>query len=120
MSAVYNFTDILEGDTLEERVFALKRFVNDELVDLTDAVISFQVFRSNTSKIYIDKNNTDIGGVSIVSQPLCLVKILEIKDHGLTAAEYYWRLVVLYPDGDIKTYLGGKFNVKTIKQYSDV
>lgn len=120
MAAVYNFNDVLQGTTLEQRVFACKRMVNGSLVDLTDCIVRFQVFRSKTSKLYINKDNGELGGVSILSETDCLVVVEEIKDHGLTPATYYWRLLIEYPDGDKKIYLGGKFKVVTVKEFADV
>jgi hypothetical protein len=119
MAAVYNFNDIIQGTTLEARVFACKRYVNDQLVDLTSCVVKFQVFRSSTSRLYIDEDS-QTGIVNIQDASLCLVEIGEIKDIQLTAATYYWHLLIEYPDGDKKIFVGGKFNVLTIKDFSNV
>jgi hypothetical protein len=119
MAAVYNFNDVIQGTTLEARVFALKRYVNEELVDLTSCIVRFQVFRSSTSKFYINEDS-QTGIVTINDAGLCLVEVGEIKEIELTPAKYYWHLLVEYPDGDKKIFIGGKFNVVTIKEFSDV
>lgn len=120
MAVVYNFDDVLQGATLEKRVFGVKRRVNSVLQTLDGATVRFQVFRSKTSKLYIDKDNATNGGVTIVDADNCIIEIEEIKNVDLTPARYYWRLVVEYSDGDKKIYVGGKFRVVTVQDFADV
>lgn len=119
MSAVYNFGKIVEGTSLEERVFGIKRFENEQLQDLTEAKVYFEVFRSKTSKLYVQKDNQAVGGVEIVDPTACVIKILKITDLTLTPAKYYWHLKIVWADGTILKPLGGEFDIVTIKELVD-
>lgn len=119
MSAVYNFQDVVLGSTLEERVFVIKRYVGGTLKTLSGTTIRFQVFRSSTSRIYIDKS-TGGNGITIHDAGACLFSILPISTEDLTEAKYYWHLLIEYPDGSKKIPLGGELNIVTIKEFADV
>lgn len=109
MSAIINFAPQCEGDTLEQRIFAVKRTVLNVLQDLTDASGVFEVYRKGGDRIWLSQS------IEILDGENCLFRIPEIKNPGLTPYDYLWKITLTYSDGDVKTYLNGtlpivKFN----------
>lgn len=111
MSAVYNFNEQIEGNTLEARVFAIKRLVSEVLQTLVGATVTFKVFRSKTSKVYLTLDNADNGGVTIIDAENCIFRINEIQNPTLVAGRYFYSITITYSDGDVKTYLGGEMPI---------
>lgn len=110
MSAIYDFPEQFEGDTLKQRVFSIKRNVNGEVMSLDGASVSFEVYRTNTSKIYLSKSTAD-GGVEILDNDLCIIKINKILNPDLTPYEYLYKVTIQYANGDVRTYLNGKMPI---------
>lgn len=118
MSAVYNFDEIFEGDSLEPKTFVVKRYLGGEggpLIDLTGVSILFEVYRSSTSKIYLSKSTSD-SGIQIDDAALCILTIKRIKDPGLTPFNYYWRLKITYTDQVERTVLSGSLPIIKFKE----
>lgn len=101
MSAIINFSEQIQGDTFEARVFGIKRSENSLLQDLTGASGVFEVFRAGSERIWLSQD------IQIIDPVNCLIKVPEIKAPNLTPFVYKWRIRLIYSDGDIKTYLGG-------------
>ncbi len=117
MSAVYQFPDVAEGQTIEQRVFQLKRIVNEALVDLTDCTIKAEIKSENGKRVYVTKGTIE-GGVVINDISTCTVTIEPILIQ-LSPKTYVWDLTVTYPDGQIKKFAVGKFNVVRLKDFAD-
>lgn len=109
MSAIYNFDPQVAGNTFEQRVMAIKRNVNGTLQPLTNATALFEVYREGSSRVWLSQN------CNILDEEECVIGIPEIKSIALTPYEYLWRITITYEDGDIKTYVGGEFPVREIK-----
>tara|TARA_R110000744_G_scaffold195512_1_gene314566 strand:+ start:25128 stop:25481 length:354 start_codon:yes stop_codon:yes gene_type:complete len=105
MAAIINFAEQIQGDTFEQRVFAVKRTSKGVLQDLTGASCVFEVFRSGSDRIWL----TQV--VDVIDAVNCIIRLKEIKAPELTPHLYKWRIKITYADGDIKTYLGGNMPI---------
>ena len=117
MAIVYDREPQVEGDSLRPMILSIQRMDGDNVVTLVGATVTFTVFRSKTSKIYLQKDSAGQGGVNILDPVECLIEILGVDDPQLTAADYFYSVTIEYADGSIRTYLGGKL---PIQQYLGV
>lgn len=95
---------------MEQRIFGIRREVNGVLQNLVGAEVSFQVFRAPSTKIYLEMTTQD-GGIDILDEEECIVRINELQNPGLTAYNYDYKVTVTYADGDVKTYITGKMPI---------
>lgn len=115
MAAQYDFAEQFEGNSLEKRVMAIKRYEGDVLTQLTGAEIAFEVFREDSTKIYLSKTTAN-GGIEILDAELCIFRINEVQNPGLTPYKYNYRIKITYADGDVKTYVHGKLPIVKFKK----
>lgn len=121
MSALFNFDEQFEGDSLPAQVFSVKRYIggeDGELMDLTGAAIYFEVFRSNTSRKWLERN-TNNSGISINDAEACLFTINKVLNPDLTAYNYQHKITIVYPNAEVRTYISGYLPIVKFKDQKD-
>lgn len=117
MSAVYNFPDVAEGQTLERRVLGLERFQNGSLVNLVGATVVAEIKSINGNRTYVTKNSSN-GGVIINDAENCVVTLTQ-TEIVLSPKKYVLVVTVTYPDNYKKIFTVGILKVVRLKDFAD-
>jgi hypothetical protein len=106
MGANY-FSDQKRGDTFNGRKITLKK--NGTAIDLTGATVLMQ-FKLDISGISRFEFKTANGSITIPN-PLTGQIIMMPKVINEVAGIYYFDMQITFPNGTVKTYLSGKWNI---------
>lgn len=103
----YNFKPHVKGDTFKGCRFTLK--VNDIPLDLTNCQIRMHL-RTNplhSNKYELSTSNNKITIIDAANG------IFEIPQQiiDIPAGNYYYDIEILFPNGNVKTYINGHFEI---------
>lgn len=106
----FNIPDAVKGDTFVGIEFTLT--VNAILSDLTGAVIKMQLKESNSSTALavLTFDNDLIGGITIIDAENGVFQI-DSQVIDIPALCYFYDIQITYPNGDIKTYIRGRWTI---------
>lgn len=106
---VYNFPDILKGDTFKARDVVIKNDTALTPIDLTDCDIRCE-FRKNT-KVGDVLKTLIVGGGITLSDPTNGVFTIDNFDIDFDADIYYYDFQFAFTSGVVQTYFGGYMKV---------
>lgn len=103
-----------QGDTFNEVPFEI--LIDDVYLDLTNAIIKMQVKKDACASPVLSLTSVDDAGITITNANLGRFKINE-QIINIKPCNYQYDIQIELSSGEIKTYVGGLFQVvKTITE----
>lgn len=106
---LYNFPDILKGDTFKMRDVVIKNETTQTPIDLTGCLIRCE-FRKST-KVGVVLETLEVGNGIILTDPTNGLFTIDNFDVDWDADIYYYDFQFTFPDLVVKTYFGGYMKV---------
>jgi len=105
----YNIPSAIRGDTFDGIKFTVN--VNSAVVDLTDAVITMNMRLTPLGTIAKSFTTVNSGGLTILSPATAGEFQIDAQVIDITADEYVYDIQIVFGNGEIKTYVGGRWEV---------
>lgn len=105
MPVIKHYPIVGEGDDIPARTILLERVLNNNVVSLEGATITFTVTRGR--RTYMTKDNAANGGVTVVDAATGAVSVGPYDTDSLTPGHYDYNLHVEYADGLEVTMVAG-------------
>ena len=102
-------SDRVKNDTFSKVEFEYNDAVGDP-IDLTDVTVKVQ-FRNNSRKGHVVKSVDTTAGVTMTDAANGRFEIDKFTPIDFAVGTYYYDVETTFPNGDIKTYVGGTFKV---------
>jgi hypothetical protein len=105
----HNLPDAIKGDTYDAVLFTIT--VNGVAIDLTDAIITMDMRLTPTGVAAKSFTTVASGGITILNPPTAGKFELDSWDVDIDAGKYVYDVQIEFETGDIRTYVGGSFEV---------
>ncbi len=102
-------SDRVKNDTFSRVEFEYNDAVGDP-IDLTGVTVKVQ-FRNNSRKGHVVKSVDTTAGVTMTDAANGMFEIDKFTPIDFAVGTYYYDVETTFPNGDIKTYVGGTFKV---------
>ena len=106
----YNMPDAIKGDTYDGVLFTV--LVNAVAVNLTNAIITMNMRLTPTG--VVAKSFTSVGGsggITILSPATAGKFQIDAQIINIDAAEYVYDIQIKFANNEVKTYIGGKWEI---------
>jgi hypothetical protein len=102
---IYNFPDIVNGDTFKVRDVSIKNDTTETPIDLTDCLIKCE-FRKDT-KLGVVVETLEVGSGITLSDAVNGIFTIDNFNVNWGAGVYYYDFQFTFPNEVIQTYFGG-------------